>query len=108
MPLPEKFAKVAHRRFFFFDADEKKIMAFATKRSLKCLCEAETVCMDGTFKTAPPMYEQLVTIQSFKVCLYHHIPQCRYQDNKLLPAVYVLMVEKSAQAYRKISDKIKR
>ncbi len=65
--MPDKFAKVGDRRFFFFEADEKRTVAFATKRSLKRLCDADMVCMDGTFKTAPSMYEQFVTIQSFKV-----------------------------------------
>jgi hypothetical protein len=41
---------------------------------LKRLCAADTICMDGTFQTAPAMYEQLVTIQSFKVHVTVSLP----------------------------------
>ena len=40
-------------------------MKFSTTENLLHLCAAETIYCDGTFYTAPPMFDQLFTIHAF-------------------------------------------
>ena len=47
------------------DGDIDKILLFSTTENLLHLCDAETIYCDGTFYTAPPMFNQIFTIHAF-------------------------------------------
>jgi hypothetical protein len=65
------------------------IALFASKRCLRLLGDCDTVFVDGTFKTAPHPYYQLVTIH----CLY---------NDTVLPVCFCLSTGKSTGHYRQI------
>ena len=47
------------------DGDIDTILIFSTTENILHLCAAETIYCDGTFYTAPPMFDQIFTIHAF-------------------------------------------
>ncbi|CAC5366373.1 unnamed protein product [Mytilus coruscus] len=47
------------------DGDINKLLIFTTAENLRQLCIADTVYCDGTFFTAPPMFDSIFTIHAF-------------------------------------------
>jgi hypothetical protein len=81
--IPRKFRRtLSGHRFLLATGANNEYFAFGTKDNLKMLCDADDISMDGTFGTAPRLFRQLFTINAFV-------------DDRLLPAVYVLMADKS-------------
>lgn len=70
-----------------------RIIAFATDDNLRHLAAADTLYMDGTFDTAPPLFKQIFTIR---------IPF----GNTFITVVYSLLQKKSRQAYEELFQAI--
>ena len=61
-------------------------LGFFTKTNVKTLCEARCFYIDGTFKTCPPHFTQLLTIHA----LYHGV---------YIPLVFFILPSKSVDSY---------
>ncbi|CAG2190399.1 unnamed protein product [Mytilus edulis] len=60
--------------FLFYDNctdSNSRVVAFATDDNLRLLAAADTIFMDGTFDTAPPLFKQIFTIRI--TCSNSHI-----------------------------------
>ena len=71
------------------DGQDDKIIIFGTVQNLRLLCQADTIFMDGTFKTAPEMFAQLYSI---------HI----YYLGTMLPVAIALLPSKSQLTYSRM------
>ncbi|QQP58582.1 Uncharacterized protein FKW44_003950 [Caligus rogercresseyi] len=82
--------------FLLFDSNDRgdRILIFSTQDNLTILSQANTWYADGTFKVAPPLFEQLYTLHGVIL------------DN-VVPLVFVLMASKSEQCYKKLFLKLK-
>jgi len=88
-PLPDNMAKINNERFLLHQSQDSSIMIFATAENLKLLSRNRQWYMDGTFNSAPTMFQQIFTIH------------CQIQ-NKVLPCVYVLATNKLKSTYKRI------
>jgi hypothetical protein len=77
------------------DSDENKIVVFGTETFLRKLCAADIVFMDGIFKSAPQIFTQIYTLHIFWMGI-------------MVPVVYSLLPDKSAQTYRRMFEIIQR
>ncbi len=64
-------------------------LIFATLENMRRLCLANVIYMDGTFDTAPQLYEQVYTVHCFV-------------GKRLVPMVYMLLSDKTAQTYVRV------
>lgn len=76
------------------DTDRNRIVMFGTAENISLLSEFKHWCIDGTFKTAPLVFVQLLTVHALV-------------DEKAVPLVYVLLCNKQEGTYRKVLTKIK-
>jgi hypothetical protein len=65
------------------------ITIFTTLEQLQLLADSRHNLADGTFKTAPPPYAQLYTVHGL-------------EDNRRIPLVFALMLNKSTADYRRL------
>ena len=72
----------------------KRVLIFSTTRNLEYLAESRNWFADGTFKSAPPLFQQLYMIHILKY-------------NKVIPMVYVLSNDKSTSNYVHILTELK-
>ena len=72
----------------------EQVVLFSTARNLEYLSQSRNWFADGTFKSAPPLFQQLYTI---------HVLKC----NKVIPMVYVLSNEKSTNSYIHVLTELK-
>ena len=78
--------------FLFYDNGpdaRTRVIAFATEDNLRHLATADTLYMDGTFDTAPPLFKQIFTIR---------VPF----GNTHITVVYSLLQKKTQQAYEEL------
>lgn len=78
----------------YTDADRNRIVMFGTKQNISLLSEFKHWCIDGTFKTAPLVFMQLLTLHAFV-------------DDRAIPLVYTLLCNKQEETYRTVLCKIK-
>ena len=71
------------------------VAVFASARHLRYLQQCNTVYIDGTFRTAPRPYQQIVTIHGFF-------------RNQVLPFVFCLLDGKAQMQYQQIFRHLKR
>jgi len=71
-----------------------EFLIFATDGNMELLARSQNWYADGTFKTAPPLFQQVYTI---------HVRQ----HGTIIPAVFVLMNERSTNAYVRILTELK-
>jgi hypothetical protein len=71
------------------------IAVFATEEVIECIGQCDNNFMDGTFKSVPRPYTQLLTIHGF------------YRD-RVIPLVFALMVDRHVGSYRQIFGHIRR
>jgi hypothetical protein len=71
------------------------IALFATKRMLKSLQKARIIYIDGTFRTAPPPYTQIVTIHGLR-------------HGFVIPLAFCLLTGKTTGQYRQLFQHLKR
>ena len=81
----------------FLVQSEDNIHVFATEKNLYLLAQSEELYIDGTFKIAPRLFHQVLTVHCFK-------------HGKQFPLVYCLLPGKSRSVYDKcfsiIGDKV--
>ena len=76
------------------DVSDRKILLFGTIEFLRKLCTADTVYMDGTFKSCPSPFKQIYTIHCFIV-------------GKMFPIAYGLLPDKTRQTYIRFLNLVK-
>lgn len=79
-------------KFLQFDSgvdDANRFFIFSTARNLDTLAQSDHWFCDGTFKSTPPLFTQVLTIHSM-------------QDGSVLPMVYVLVPNKQRSTYNRI------
>jgi len=97
LQLPEEFTVTDRgERFLIHDSGPgtQRFLIFATTRNMELLARSQNWYSDGTFKTAPPLFQQVYTI---------HVRQ----HGTVIPAVYVLMNERSTNAYVRVLTELK-
>lgn len=72
----------------------ERILIFSTKRNLHFLLECDHWFADGTFKTAPTLFQQVYTIHGLKY-------------GEVLPAVYTLLPDKKKTTYLRMLTHLK-
>ena len=82
-------------RFLTYQDNNWGVAVFATKKMIKTLRKTTCIYMDGTFRTAPEPYVQLVTIQG---CYRGFI----------IPLAFCLLIGKTTGHYRQILQYLKR
>ena len=93
--LPREFRRtLSGHKFVVAVGANKEFFAFGTTANLKMLCDATEISMDGTFGTAPRLFRQLFTVNAFV-------------GDRLLPAIYVLMTEKTTASYITVFQALK-
>lgn len=82
--------------FLLFDSGRvaDRMLMFSTHGNLQLLANGEHWFADGTFKTVPPLFQQLYTI---------HV----IIDNTVTPVVYCLLQNKTVGTYKKMLDELK-
>ena len=94
--IEEEWARTWEGQDFLSHLDNDwGIAVFATSRNFQRLQRCQTIFIDGTFKTCPPPYAQLVTIHG----MYH---------GRVLPFVLALMTGKEVGQYRQVLQHVKR
>ena len=87
--------KIWKSRTFLSHADNALGGAnFTNKAMLKALGNSRSICIDGTFKTAPKPYLQFITIHG-------------KQHGLIIPLVFILATGKLAYQYRRILQHVK-
>jgi hypothetical protein len=72
----------------------KDLLMFTTVSNLRCLSECTTLYIDGTFKTCPALYSQLLTIHG----LY---------KGHVVPLVYSLLSDKTSATYYSVFNHLR-
>ena len=79
-----------------FISDDRSVIVLAREWGIRLLCNAERVCVDGTFRSAPVTHFQLL---SFHVL-------CK--NGQSFPVVHALLKDKRVATYVKTLDEIQR
>lgn len=88
--------KTDRQECFLLDDDSvNHIIIFGCFSNLKCLSEADTYYMDGTFKYAPRFFFQLFTIHSIR-------------NGHYIPLIFCLLPNKCTQTYIKTFENLKK
>ena len=76
------------QQFLLFDSGPgaHRTLIFSTTNNLNLMAESEHWFADGTFKTSPPLFQQIYTIHGV-----------RY--NSVIPTAYILMSQRTEEAY---------
>ena len=97
LSIPSKY-RITHSNepFLLFDSDDgsDRIIIFSTRRNLQLLSSTSNWYADGTFKTAPPLFNQLYSIHGIV-------------NRDVLPLVYILMANKTEESYNKVLSELK-
>jgi len=93
--VPDMFkTTTSNEQFLMHCSTDNELLMFCTPSSLKLLCEADVICVDGTFDCVPALYSQLLTVHAF-------------EHGKLLPLVYCLMSSKERTGYAEVFRRLK-
>ena len=86
----------SNQDFLLFDSDDgtERMIIFATRKNLQLLASAKQWYADGTFKTVPPLFQQLYTIHG----VVHGV---------VLPLVYALMASRTEDRYTRLFAELK-
>ena len=79
-----------------FISDDRSVIVLAREWGIKLLCNAERVCVDGTFRGAP--------ITHFQMLSFHVL--CK--NGSSFPVVHALLKDKCFASYVKVLDEIQR
>lgn len=74
---------------------QNRFLIFATQRNLDRMVQCENWYADGTFKSSPPLFQQIYTIHAL-----------RYSD--VIPTVFILMSDRSTTSYVRVFTELKR
>ena len=89
LTLPIEYTKTLKgENFLIFDSGtgSQRVLMFSTAGNLDLLAQCSSWYADGTFKTSPPLFQQIYTIHVRKY-------------NTIIPVVYILMNSKSTSSY---------
>lgn len=92
--LPEKFKRTnAGQDFLLFDSgtDNSRILVFTTHENLNFLKHSDVWLVDGTFKVAPVLFNQMFVIHS-------------QRNGTTFPLVYCLTPNRTTETYKRILD----
>jgi hypothetical protein len=96
---PPYTATLSNQSFLLWDSgagDRNRILMFSTERNLELLASRDSHWMaDGTFKTAPPLFTQLLTIHAIIF-------------NTVVPLVYALLPNKTKETYKRLLEQLNR
>ena len=85
-------------QFLLYDSDQQflpsRMLIFSTRHNLQLLSQSQEWFSDGTFSTAPLLFEQLYTL---------HV----VQYNTVVPVVYALLSNKTRDTYTKFIHALK-
>lgn len=82
-------------QFLLYDSgDTNRILIFSTRSNMLLLNQHRHWYLDGTFKTVPPLYEQLYSIHASV-------------HGSILPLVYALLPNKREETYHHVLQKIR-
>lgn len=85
-------------QFLMYDSGDQllpgRMLIFSTRRNLQLLSQSHEWLTDGTFSTAPALFQQLYTV---------HI----VQFNTVIPVVYALLPNKTRATYEKMLQELK-
>ena len=76
--------------------DDRSVIVLAREWGIRLLCNAERVCVDGTFRSAP--------VTHFQMLSFHVL--CK--NGSSFPVVHVLLKDKRFASYVKVLDEIQR
>jgi hypothetical protein len=76
-----EFKTIKGEDFLLVNHNETNILGFLTVRNLQALCSLNTIFVDGTFKSCPKLFYQLITIHG-------------RLNNNYIPLVYFFTVIK--------------
>ena len=77
----------------FDDGSANRILGFGSEESIRVLCSASCIFMDGTFRIVPRIFKQLYTLHaSFR--------------GKIMPLVYILLPNKEKETYKRMFELI--
>ena len=97
LSIPSKY-RITHSNepFLLFDSDDgsDRIIIFSTLRNPQLLSNTSNWYADGTFKTAPPLFNQIYSIHGIV-------------NGNVLPLVYTLMANKTEERYNKLFSELK-
>ncbi|XP_065321616.1 uncharacterized protein LOC135929050 [Gordionus sp. m RMFG-2023] len=85
-----------NEQFLLYDSGhhDHRCIIFSTIKNLQFLSTCDKWYADGTFKTCPPLFQQIYTIHGMK-------------HKTIIPAIYVLMASRRQQDYLNIFNQIK-
>jgi hypothetical protein len=94
--LNEKYRNIFEKPFLQFDNQDNnnRIIIFMSQVGLEILSKAKRWHFDGTFKTAPKLFYQIMMIHG-------------YCDNKMLASAYILLQNKQKATYIQSFTKLK-
>jgi len=81
-----EFKTNKNQNILLVNSKETNIIGFSTLSNLKVLCDSDTTFVDGTFKSCPKLYHQLITVH----CVI---------NQSYVPLVYILLPSKTTQCY---------
>ena len=97
LSIPFKY-RITHSNepFLLFDSDDgsDRIIVFSTLRNLQLLFNTSNWYANGTFKTEPPLFNQLYSIHGVV-------------NGDVLPLIYTLMANKTEERYNKLFSELK-
>ena len=97
LTLPQKYTEtLTGVPFLLYDSGpgNDRILLFSTQRNLDLMAQCRHWFADGTFKTAPPLFNQLYTIHAVK---YYNV----------IPTVFVLMPNRTEDTYKRVFNAMK-
>jgi hypothetical protein len=86
--IPDSFGKINDKDFLRYDNldDKNRIIIFMSDDGAKMLAECKTAHFDGTFKTAPKLFNQILTIHA-------------NIEGNYIPCAYVILKNKNRDSY---------
>jgi hypothetical protein len=91
---PNMTTTATGERFLLHCSTNNDFIIFCTPSSLDLLCQADIVCVDGTFDVCPALFQQLFTMHAFS-------------GERLLPLVFCFMSSKTRAMYENVFNVLK-
>lgn len=100
--IPDEYKQIIvndkAQQFLFYDSENEllqgRMLIFSTRQNLQLLSQSKDWYADGTFKTSPPLFQQLYTIHVVKL-------------NAVIPVIYALLPNKTRATYVKMLQEVK-
>jgi hypothetical protein len=96
LDLPEEYTKTLQgENFLLFDSGPgpQRILIFSTTANMDLLASCPNWYADGTFKTTPPLFQQIYTIHVLKY-------------KTVIPLVFILMSDRSTTSYVRVLSEL--